>query len=184
MASFSCTRLWVCPTTSEPYRLLLSEEKLRESTGFQELWSIGLPLVQLCHELDGVLRDLVGSISQSKMTWLTPIDIYFHWSDIKIWFLIKNRKSGSIARFTAWVRDSYENLDFSWEIGMSFCFVVTGLTLLFWVIGKSFRVSDFESPLFRKWHGTLLCLGDSFRLDDWFESQRTGQMTQFRVIGG
>jgi hypothetical protein len=34
-------------TRSEPYRLLFNEEKLRESTGFRELWSIDFPLDQL-----------------------------------------------------------------------------------------------------------------------------------------
>jgi hypothetical protein len=34
-------------TTSEPYRLIFNEEKLRESAGFRELWSIDFPLDQL-----------------------------------------------------------------------------------------------------------------------------------------
>jgi hypothetical protein len=34
-------------TRGEPYRLLFDEEKLRESTGFRELWSIDFPLDQL-----------------------------------------------------------------------------------------------------------------------------------------
>jgi hypothetical protein len=90
-------------TTSEPYRLLFKEEKLRESAGFRELWSIDLPLDQLCCQLDDVLLDLVGLISQSKMTWLDHIDIYFpliRYQDIKISSFVKNQKSGSLARFT------------------------------------------------------------------------------------
>jgi hypothetical protein len=62
-------------TTSEPYRLLFNEEKLRENAGFRELWSIDFPLDQLCCQLDGVLLDLVGLIGQSTMTW--PNHIYF-----------------------------------------------------------------------------------------------------------
>jgi hypothetical protein len=54
--------------TREPYRLLFNEEKLRESAGFRELWSIDLPLDQLCCQLDGALLDLVGLISQRKVT--------------------------------------------------------------------------------------------------------------------
>jgi hypothetical protein len=34
-------------TRSKPYRILFNEEKLRESTGFRELWSIDFPLDQL-----------------------------------------------------------------------------------------------------------------------------------------
>jgi hypothetical protein len=34
-------------TTSEPYRLLFNEEKLRESAGFRELWDIECALDQL-----------------------------------------------------------------------------------------------------------------------------------------
>jgi hypothetical protein len=34
-------------TTSKPYRLLFNEEKLRESAGFRELWSIDFPLDQV-----------------------------------------------------------------------------------------------------------------------------------------
>jgi hypothetical protein len=34
-------------TTSEPYRLLFNEEKLKESAGFRELSSIDFPLGQL-----------------------------------------------------------------------------------------------------------------------------------------
>jgi hypothetical protein len=63
-------------TTSELYRLLFNVEKLRESAGFRELWSIDFPLDQLCCQLDGVLLDLVGLTSQSKMTW--PIISIFH----------------------------------------------------------------------------------------------------------
>jgi hypothetical protein len=61
-------------TTSEPYWLLFNEEKLMESAGVRELWPINLTLDQLCCQLDGVLPDLVGLISQSKMTWPTHID--------------------------------------------------------------------------------------------------------------
>jgi hypothetical protein len=34
-------------TEAEPYRLLLNEEKLRQSEGFRELWSFHFPLDQL-----------------------------------------------------------------------------------------------------------------------------------------
>jgi hypothetical protein len=34
-------------TEAEPYRLLFNEEKLRQSEGFGELWSIDFPLDQL-----------------------------------------------------------------------------------------------------------------------------------------
>jgi hypothetical protein len=87
-------------TTSELYRLLFNKEKLRESTGFQELWSVDLPLDQLCNQLDGVLLDLVGLISQRKMTWPNHIYIYFpliRYHDI---ILCQGQKSASIARFT------------------------------------------------------------------------------------
>jgi hypothetical protein len=57
-------------TTSEPYRLFFNEEKLTKSAGFRGLWSIDFPLDQLCCQFDGVILDLVGLISQSKMTWL------------------------------------------------------------------------------------------------------------------
>jgi hypothetical protein len=61
-------------TTSELYRLLFNEAKLREISGFRELWSIDFRLDQLCCQLDGMLLDLVGLISQSKMTWPNHID--------------------------------------------------------------------------------------------------------------
>jgi hypothetical protein len=63
--------------TNEPYRLSFNEEKLRESAGFRELWSIDLPLDQLCCQLDDVPLNLVGSVSQSIMTWSNHIHIYF-----------------------------------------------------------------------------------------------------------
>jgi hypothetical protein len=36
-----------CNTEGEPCRLLFNEEKLRQSEGFRELWSIDFPLDQL-----------------------------------------------------------------------------------------------------------------------------------------
>jgi hypothetical protein len=63
--------------TSEPYRLLFNEEKLRESASFREMWSIDLPRDQLFCQLDDVPLNLVGSISQSKMTWPNHIYLYF-----------------------------------------------------------------------------------------------------------
>jgi hypothetical protein len=92
-------------TTSESDQLLFKEEKLKESAGFRELWSIDLPLDQLCCQLDGTLLDLVGLIIQSKMTWPNHISIYFpliRYQNSEISSFLKNQKSGrgSIARFS------------------------------------------------------------------------------------
>jgi hypothetical protein len=62
-------------TANEPYRLLFKEEKLRESGGFRELWWIDFPLDQLCCQLDGVLPELFGLISQSKMPWPNHVNV-------------------------------------------------------------------------------------------------------------
>jgi hypothetical protein len=96
-------------TTSEPCRLLLNEESLKESAGFRELSSIDLPLDQLCCQLDGVLLDLAGLINQSKMTW--PNHIYFPLiRDQDIILCQKSEKSK--CREIHWiVQESYRNLD-------------------------------------------------------------------------
>jgi hypothetical protein len=62
-------------TISQPYRFLFNEEKLRESSGFRELWSIDFSLDQWCCQLDGTLLDLDGLITHSQITW--PNHIYF-----------------------------------------------------------------------------------------------------------
>jgi hypothetical protein len=51
-------------TRSEPYRLLFNEKKLRESTGFREVWSIAFPWIN--YRYDGVILSSTGSISQNK----------------------------------------------------------------------------------------------------------------------
>jgi hypothetical protein len=50
---------------SEPYRLVFDENKLRESEGFQELWSIDFPWTG-CRASD-VLLSSVGSTHRTKM---------------------------------------------------------------------------------------------------------------------
>jgi hypothetical protein len=60
-------------TRSEPYRLLFNEEKLRESAGFREWWSIDFPKVS--YQLNDVMLDLIGLIGQNETDW--PHHIYF-----------------------------------------------------------------------------------------------------------
>jgi hypothetical protein len=98
-------------TTSESDRLLFNEEKLRESAGFRELRSIDFSLDQLCCQLDGVLLDLVGLISQSKMTWLNHVDIYFpliRYQDIILCEKSEKSKYREIPRISS---GNYRNLD-------------------------------------------------------------------------
>jgi hypothetical protein len=102
-------------------------------------------------QLDGVLLDLVGLITQSQMTWPNHIYIYFpliRYQDVLLCQESEKWKDGEIHRISS---RGYRNLDGSREIRMSFCFVVIGLTLLFWVKGKSFGVQIFWGRRFRTW---------------------------------
>jgi hypothetical protein len=53
-------------TRREPYELLFDEVKLRESAGFEELWSVTFPWTS--YRADDVLLTAVGSTSLSKST--------------------------------------------------------------------------------------------------------------------
>jgi hypothetical protein len=87
-----------------------------------------------------MLLNLIGSGSPTKGTWRNYIDFpLLRYQGIIRCQQSKKWKHREIHRISS--REP-KSLDCSWEIRMSFCFVVIGLTLLFWVTGESFRVSD------------------------------------------
>jgi hypothetical protein len=55
-------------TEAERYRFLFNEEKLRQSEGFRELWSIDFPWINC--RVGGRMPDLVGSTNKNKVIWL------------------------------------------------------------------------------------------------------------------
>jgi hypothetical protein len=82
----------------EPYRLLFNEEKLRQSEGFRDLWSIDFPPGST---IESVAQHQIWLHQQAKVKWFGPSGCLCHWSATRISLCVKKQKSGIIARFTA-----------------------------------------------------------------------------------
>jgi hypothetical protein len=80
-------------TEAEPYRLLFNEEKLRQSEGFRERWSIDCPLDQLSSRrqnarFDWINKQESSDLAQTDVSFINQVPRYGRVSEnekVELW---------------------------------------------------------------------------------------------------